>query len=158
MSEFCSCILFSSLFSLSLSLKQIAMSREGFVSRRGDGDGDVIRAGLRLSTTTICSDSKWWRGALHTAKKQPLCLWGAPGHVYKGVGRGRRPRRARQGGSPTRIGSPSWIPPFGVPPRPAASSPPPLYTGTGGTPKVHELFLSHVQCPSPQFTTSVILL
>src|SRR5215216_3136708 len=38
-------------------------------------------------------------------------------------------------GSPTRIESPSWTPLYGAPPRPAASSLHPLYTGEGGTPK-----------------------
>ena len=36
--------------------------------RRGDGDGEVIRAGLRLSTSEYDRRRKLWRGPPHTAK------------------------------------------------------------------------------------------
>ena len=59
-------------------------------------------------------------------------------------------------GSPTRIGSPSWTPLYGAPPRPAASSLPPLYTGEGAPQRHNRQSLSRVRCPPPQFNTLVI--
>src|SRR6266511_497540 len=57
------------------------------------------------------------------------------------------PIRKKGKGGPTRTRSPSRFPPHSAPPcgRPPPS--PPLYTGAGGHPKAHQLFLSRVRCP-----------
>ena len=69
------------------------------------------------------------------------------------------PTPTRKRGSPTPGGS--RTPPWRALPWPAASSSlAPLYTGAGGHPMTHKFiygsFLSHVRCPPPPYSTSII--
>ena len=84
--------------------------------RRGGDDGEVIRAGLRLSTTKYDRRRKLWRGRRKWLGINVVCSRGAPSLVYIGWRGGEAAKGAPQVGGILLGRHPIRPPPFHIHP------------------------------------------